>query len=73
METATNTYQIRQLDRGRWVRDIEQSDGGLHAVHLAGRRDISAIYRAAYESKCGWCWLNATHSAAAHEASKQND
>jgi hypothetical protein len=60
------------LERGGWVRDVpgEITSGGYAlVVHLADRGDTSAqhvTYPSGYDERCGWCWLGANHSQAAH-------
>ena len=62
---------VQSCDRG-FVRVVpgELTSGGYRlAVHLAGRGDVSPIYRGSYVPVCGWCWLGAPHSVDAHDVS----
>jgi hypothetical protein len=66
----------RRVDRG-WVRDEpgHLSGGGRAYVHVVDEHDVTPpheIYLTGYVSGCGWCWLNAPHSEAAHEASSSS-
>lgn len=61
----------RRVDRG-WVRDEpgELSGGGAAYLHLADRHDVSPAhvgYPSGYDSRCGWCYLGAPHTVAAHD------
>jgi len=59
---VTATLRILRLDR-TWYRD----DG----AHVASATDQTPIHTADSVrdgSSCGWCWLGATHSEAAHSA-----
>lgn len=62
----------RHLGRGSYVRDVpgEITSGGYALViHLAGPNDTSPAHRTyptGYDSRCGWCYLGANHSIAAH-------
>ena len=38
------------------------------AVHTAGQRDASDLYRGYYDPTCNWCWLGAGHTDHAHRA-----
>lgn len=62
--------QVERLERG-WVRRTDEwTTGGYPlSVHLAGCDDTSPVHRTyptGYDSRCGWCWLNAPHSGDAH-------
>lgn len=49
----------------------ETSDGSPVIVFLAAAGDTSPAhmtYPTGYDSRCGWCWLGANHSDAAHAA-----
>ena len=54
---------FRRLERS-WVR----SEAGS-SIHVTGPTDTSPYhfqYPSGYDSRCGWCYLNAPHSEAAH-------
>ncbi|WP_069164574.1 hypothetical protein [Nocardia altamirensis] len=59
--------------RLRFDRYTGHGDGvsGVQHIHTAGRTDISDEHSSfrAYDSKCGWCYLNAPHTENAHIAS----
>ena len=69
---------VRRVERG-YVRDIPGetlSGGGGAYLHLAGPDDVSAAhvtYPRGYDSRCGWCYLGAPHTADAHAAKVQED
>jgi hypothetical protein len=73
METFGKLYPqatVRKLERG-YVRDIP---GGW--LHLADRDDATPqhmTYPSGYDANCGWCWLNAGHTEAAHESALEMD
>ena len=54
---------IRRLERG-YVRDVPGAC--LHLSRSLGPADESPQHLGEYEPKCGWCWLNASHTEAAH-------
>ena len=63
-------FTFARVDRSGWVRWVE---GGDHAayMHAAGPDDGTAehwIY-GGYDDRCGWCYLGATHTEAAHDRS----
>lgn len=41
------------------------SGGGGAYLHTAGAGDVSPAFTG-YDAECGWCWLGAPHSVAAH-------
>jgi hypothetical protein len=45
--------------------DSDIESGGVSWVHVAGKDDISPQH-SGYDSRCAWCWLNATHSEETH-------
>ena len=54
-----------QGERGAWRR--HEADG--HVTHVASGTDRTPVhfqYPRGYDSRCGWCYLNATHSEQAH-------
>lgn len=47
-------------------------DGSTHTFHAASmddRSDVKATYPRGYDSRCGWCYLNADHTVDAHTKS----
>lgn len=63
----------RRLRGGGWVRDEpgHLSGGDPAYVHLAGPDDTTpghVTYPTGYDSRCGWCYLGAPHTTAAHAA-----
>jgi hypothetical protein len=55
----------------RFVEGEVTSGGHALAVHLASADDKSPAhmtYPTGYDSRCGWCYLGANHSTAAHAA-----
>ena len=64
MTTTTELVRFDRLERG-WVRRGE--DG--HPVHVlddADRSPVHHTYPRGYDSDCGYCYLNATHSVRRH-------
>jgi hypothetical protein len=62
--------QYERTGRDGWVRWAIQADGSEHAVHAAGKGDTSPThltYPRGYDHRCGWCWLNASHTRNEHE------
>lgn len=71
-EIAGVSSRFRRVDRG-WVRDEPGylSGGDRAYTHVVDDRDESPhhhTYPTGYDSRCGWCWLGAPHSEAAHAA-----
>ena len=63
--------EVRALEgRRSFVRDVFDDGAWVGTFHLADRHDQSPAHRG-YESECGWCWLGASHTVDAHNASKE--
>ena len=70
------TESVRAVDRG-FVRDLPGFTSGGHpiVVHLLDCEDTSPVFVGYVDGRnvqrpneCGWCYLNASHTVAAHEA-----
>lgn len=53
---------------GGYTRDpYRGGDGQMYAVHTTGPNDKSPVHDMSdYDGRCGWCYLNASHSEDAH-------
>jgi hypothetical protein len=61
----SHDVSFSQGERGAWRR--HEADG--HVTHVASGTDRTPVhfqYPRGYDSRCGWCYLNATHSEQAH-------
>ncbi|WP_280454800.1 hypothetical protein [Nocardia brasiliensis] len=76
--TYTGKYGVNEVGpaieaRLRLDRYTGHSDGEtvIEHRHTAGRTDISDQHSSGsgYDSKCGWCYLNAPHTHDAHTTS----
>ena len=69
-EEHTEILGWRRIDLGGVMqeRTYKGERGDLHA---AAWGDASAYHfiNGGYDSRCGWCWLNAPHTEDAHTAS----
>ncbi len=64
IEKLTPSADFERLERG-WIR----READRHPIHVADGADASPVhltYPRGYDSRCGWCYLNAPHSEAAH-------
>lgn len=64
--------ETRRLRGGGWVRETFGDYGErVASLFVAGPDDDTPshlTYPTGYDGACGWCWLNANHSDAAHAA-----
>lgn len=74
---VTEITGFKRTDHGRggWIRTerwTSKRDGREveEYSHVVSENDMSDCHGGGYDPKCGWCWLGAAHSEAAHEASK---
>ncbi len=69
-EYALQTSWVdEQMDKqGGYTRDpYRGGDGQMYAVHTTGPNDTSPVHDMSdYNARCGWCYLNASHSEDAH-------
>ena len=71
-ETEPGTSHVERCDRGyvRVMHGERLNDGGRCSLHLASQHDESPAQSSRfYDSRCGWCYLNAPHSSLAHSTS----
>ncbi len=64
---------FRRLGDGGWIRNEpgHLSSGNPAYTHVLNDTDETphhATYPTGYKAACGWCWLGAPHSEAAHAA-----
>jgi len=69
------TYAYRYEGRRRYNAENPEadrcSDGAIRATHCTGPEDTSPVhstYPTGYDSRCGWCYLNANHTQDEHRA-----
>lgn len=63
------TQQFATRSGNGWIRPMPGeflSGGGAAYLHAADREDTSPAH-AGYDPDCGWCWLGAPHTRAAHQ------
>ena len=65
-QTTEIHYQYRRLELGGVIRYSGTS--AIHAASFQDRTPEHFTYPSGYDSNCDWCWLNASHTQAAHAA-----